>query len=87
MTHAFLAHHTQQDAAFKRIQVTTFEVDDRIHGALNQTLQEFKALDDLEAFDYSISGEDFIEQAVNQLQFEDGVRYTHAILNPPYKKN
>ena len=29
---------------------------------------------------------DFIEAAVNQLQFEPGRRYSHAILNPPYKK-
>jgi hypothetical protein len=30
---------------------------------------------------------DFIEDAVNALQFGTGGRYTHAILNPPYKKS
>ena len=30
---------------------------------------------------------DFIEWAVNALQFGSGRRFTHAILNPPYKKS
>ena len=35
---------------------------------------------------YEILGGDFIEQAVNKIQFGSGNSFTHAILNPPYKK-
>ncbi|MDD5462669.1 MAG: Eco57I restriction-modification methylase domain-containing protein [Methylococcales bacterium] len=35
---------------------------------------------------FIILGDDFIEQAVNKIQFDFGDAFTHAILNPPYKK-
>jgi adenine-specific DNA-methyltransferase len=34
----------------------------------------------------TVHAEDFVEHAVNFLQFDTGPRFTHAILNPPYKK-
>jgi adenine-specific DNA-methyltransferase len=85
LAHAFLARHAHS-TAFERVDVTSFEIDTRIHEALNQSLKEFKIADGLKHFDYKICSEDFIEQSVNQLQFESCVGYTHAILNPPYKK-
>lgn len=36
--------------------------------------------------EHRVHGEDFITAAVHQIAFARGNRYTHAILNPPYKK-
>src|SRR5487761_2613042 len=35
---------------------------------------------------HHVHGEDFIEAAVMRIALAHGDRYTHAILNPPYKK-
>ena len=35
---------------------------------------------------HTVHGEDFIPSAVQQIALAKGERYTHAILNPPYKK-
>ena len=35
---------------------------------------------------YRVHAEDFIRSAVQQIALANGRRYTHAILNPPYKK-
>lgn len=37
-------------------------------------------------FEHRVHAADFIESAVQQIAFARGRRYTHAILNPPYKK-
>lgn len=65
------------------IQVTAFEIDLVLRSRLADTLAHYRqAL----AVDGHIFGTDFIEEAVNRIQFQDGCRFTHAILNPPYKK-
>ncbi len=35
---------------------------------------------------YEIHAKDFIHDSVDRIQFDMGTRFTHAILNPPYKK-
>jgi len=40
----------------------------------------------LPGVEYSVHGEDFIAAAVQNIALAKGRRYTHAILNPPYKK-
>jgi len=35
---------------------------------------------------FELHEEDFILDSVNRIQFDEGTRFTHAILNPPYKK-
>jgi adenine-specific DNA-methyltransferase len=36
---------------------------------------------------YELHQKDFILDSVDRIQFDLGTRFTHAILNPPYKKN
>lgn len=61
------------------IDTTAYEIDPAMRAGLAETL----ALCGGRA---RVVETDFIEDAVNALQFGTGERYTHAILNPPYKK-
>ncbi|MEY3759453.1 MAG: hypothetical protein RIR39_944 [Pseudomonadota bacterium] len=83
LSSAFLERCIEGDLRFKTVQVTAFELDTLIHKALNDTLSGYK---NRLPIDYEIVGDDFIEQAVNRIQFDFGNGFTHAILNPPYKK-
>lgn len=74
LTIAFLENEKLQ---FGAIKITACEIDTKLHLDLAKTL---------EATDAEIITSDFIETAVNWLQFETERRFTHIILNPPYKK-
>ena len=65
----------------RRISVTAFEFDEEILPALRASLAALRSYAACEL----IEG-DFIEQATNRICLGKGARYTHAILNPPYKK-
>ena len=80
---AFLERCNDGELKFKTIEVTAFELDSLIHKELNDSLSSYK---NRLPMVYKILGDDFIEQAGNSLQFDFGSGYTHAILNPPYKK-
>lgn len=82
LTHAFLERHQRGELGSGQAQVTAFEVDPSIHAALGETLRRLAISG---TSNFSVMGGDFIESAVNHLQF-GGPRFTHAILNPPYKK-
>lgn len=81
LTAAFLERWGQGDVP--RIEVTAFEIDPVLQARLADTLAHYKQT---LSVDGHIHGTDFIEEAVNRLQFRDSHRFTHAILNPPYKK-
>ncbi|KAF0098319.1 MAG: hypothetical protein FD187_3037 [bacterium] len=81
LTAAFLERWGQGDGL--GIEVTAFEVDPVLQARLAETLSHYRQT---LSVDGDIHGTDFIEDAVNRLQFQDGRRFTHAILNPPYKK-
>ena len=83
LTSAFLERCVDGELRFKKVEVTAFELDSLIHKELNDALSSYKTSLSL---DYEILGGDFIEQAVNRIQFGIGKGFTHAILNPPYKK-
>ena len=83
LTSAFLERCVDGNLKFKKVDVTAFEFDSVIHKELNDALSSYKNSLPL---DYEILGGDFIEQAVNRIQFGSGNSFTHAILNPPYKK-
>lgn len=74
LTDAFLKN---ANLCFDEVSVTACEIDTRLHDDLTRTLKTLKA---------EIIQDDFIEAAVNWLQFEPKRRFSHAILNPPYKK-
>ena len=83
LSSAFLERCINGDLRFKNVEITAFELDSLIHKELNDSLSSYKKR---LSIDYEILGGDFIEQAVNRIQFGSGQGFTHAILNPPYKK-
>ena len=83
LSSAFLERCIDGELRFKTIEVTAFELDNLIHEELNDSLSSYK---NRLPIVYEILGDDFIEQAVNRIQFDFGDGFTHAILNPPYKK-
>jgi adenine-specific DNA-methyltransferase len=70
------------DLSFQEIIVKAFELDDSIHDELSQSLSAFVQKCRLS---FEVIGNDFIEEAVNTIQFQN-YNFTHSILNPPYKK-
>ncbi len=83
LSSAFLERCVDGELTFRNVEVTAFEVDNLIHKELHGSLSSFqKSL----PVDFEILDGDFIEQAVNRIQFDHGHGFTHAILNPPYKK-
>jgi adenine-specific DNA-methyltransferase len=83
LSSAFLERCIDGDLRVKNVEITAFELDSLIHKELNDSLSSYK---NRLSIDYEILGGDFIEQAVNRIQFDCGNGFTHAILNPPYKK-
>jgi adenine-specific DNA-methyltransferase len=83
LTGAFLERWAAGDLAFLRVDVTAYEIDDTLREHLSSTLTSYS--DRLNVGVQIFSG-DFIENAVNWIQFGGAERFTHAILNPPYKK-
>jgi adenine-specific DNA-methyltransferase len=65
----------------RRINATAFEFDDEILPALRASIAALSIYAACEL----IEG-DFVEEAANRICLGKGERYTHAILNPPYKK-
>ncbi|HZU23873.1 MAG TPA: Eco57I restriction-modification methylase domain-containing protein [Bryobacteraceae bacterium] len=59
--------------------VDAWELDPLMRSHLEENLR-------LLGVEHTIHGEDFISAAVQQIALAKGRRYTHAILNPPYKK-
>ncbi|MEY6432272.1 Eco57I restriction-modification methylase domain-containing protein [Thioalkalicoccus limnaeus] len=72
---------------FRRVEVDAFELDRTLVSHLSQTLDTYSHRGD---FVGNIHKEDFIHAAVDSLSGDLFSRpldpYTHAILNPPYKK-
>lgn len=62
---------------FPKSRVEAWEIDPILRDYLADSLPDVNA---------TIHGKDFIEDATNNIQFGFGTRFTHAILNPPYKK-
>jgi adenine-specific DNA-methyltransferase len=79
---AFLERCATGNLHFKEIQLKAFELDGSIHDELQHALSSYIQKCNLS---FEVIGSDFIEQAVNAIQFQK-YNFTHAILNPPYKK-
>ena len=80
---AFLEWYANQNMQGP-ITVAAYEIDDHLRNELAHTFAGYKvAINNLTT---EIHAGDFIEEAVNALQFKTGLRFTHAILNPPYRK-
>ncbi|MDD5297163.1 MAG: Eco57I restriction-modification methylase domain-containing protein [Rhodocyclaceae bacterium] len=79
---AFLERCMAGNLNFESVRLTAFELDDSLHGELWRSLSPFL---NSRHYSFEIVGNDFIEEAVNAIQFQK-YDFTHAILNPPYKK-
>ena len=82
LTAAFV-ERSQGAPGDRRIRATAFEFDDQILSVLRPNLAAIGTRRNTEC--ELIEG-DFIEEASNRICLGKGERYTHAILNPPYKK-
>lgn len=83
LSSAFLERCIAGDFAFNKVEITAFELDDLLHADLAHT---FASYAEQISITYKMLGGDFIEEAVNRIQFGHDKGYSHAILNPPYKK-
>lgn len=87
LTAAFLERWAAGHLRFDSVEAVAYEIDTTLHPRLRQTLAPYAARDN---FSLQVRGEDFILSSVDVLS-EDlfagpSVPYTHAILNPPYRK-
>ena len=84
---AFLDRWDTASFDFQRVELDAFEIDDSLYSYLNQTLENYR---NNPRFIPTIRKVDFIHAAVDWLSgsffAEELQKYTHAILNPPYKK-
>lgn len=84
---AFLDRFANGELAFSHVEATAFELDADLLPHLSETLDGFARCQSVEV---NIQQGDFIEIAAEALSddlfSEKPKLYTHAILNPPYKK-
>lgn len=88
---AFVADRCKRADPPRKLSVTAYELDASLHDDLRLTLEACSRLCRASglAFDYTIIGADFIEEAARALRrplFHGSPAYTAAILNPPYRK-
>ena len=84
---AFLERWAGGGYDFQHVEVDAFEIDEYLHPYLIQSLEEYRRYQNVAS---NIRGDDFVHAAADSLSgnlFAEALpRYTHAILNPPYKK-
>ena len=64
------------------VKATAYEVDSELASVLRETLASYGNC----RFEGTIVERDFIQEAVYRIKLGNGEGFTHAILNPPYKK-
>jgi adenine-specific DNA-methyltransferase len=79
---AFLEHWIDGNLAFSQVEISAYEIDNKLREHLLETLTKYQHNLPI---NISIMGGDFIEEAVKLIQRREK-SFTHAILNPPYKK-
>lgn len=82
LSSAFLERWRAGGFGFKRVSATAYEIDPILRNQLAETLGCYAGKN----FAVNIEDSDFIEDSVFLLGFGKGISFTHAILNPPYKK-
>jgi hypothetical protein len=80
---AVLKCWAESNRQFETVHVDAFELDETVRSYLSDTLGDFVTRLPLTC---RVLDGDFIERALDQIQFEPDRRYGYAILNPPYKK-
>jgi adenine-specific DNA-methyltransferase len=67
----------------RHYDIDCYEIDDKVLSKLTNNLQELRFIADV---GHAVLNKDFIEEAVDHLLQFNKPKYTHVILNPPYKK-
>jgi len=80
---AFLEQSIKKGHFTDQLQITAYEIDDFLRERLEEIFSCYKTL---HGVGFEIKNEDFIVEAVNLIHSKHKNLYTHAILNPPYKK-
>lgn len=80
---ALMAAFVERVQGNSPIRATAFEFDEQILPDLRTNLAELSESPNIQC---KVIEGDFIEEAANRIRLGKGERYTHAILNPPYKK-
>lgn len=83
LSSAFIERWFLGNFGFKSLLITAFEIDAQLRAELERTISSYEGKASIAK---EIVSEDFIEEAVNRIQFRYGGEFTHAILNPPYRK-
>lgn len=87
LSNAFLERCVAGALSLARVDLSVFEMDASLHDDLTDSLVACAhRTRGHVALHFDLFGGDFIEAAVNRIQFRQYVEFTHAILNPPYKK-
>lgn len=88
LTAAFLERCLAREIETKAIDVTAYEIDEVLRPYLERLLRNYKERVSVAGieFDANLLACDFIEDAIDRIMFWNVQSFTHAILNPPYKK-
>lgn len=88
LTVAFLEKARKSGQKLNDVSVTAYELDELLASYLSKEIAADQQLfhDAGIKFAADLIGSDFIESAVNQIQFGMAEKFNFAILNPPYKK-
>lgn len=84
---SFLDHWVSGKLQFDKVDVDAFEIDTALHPYLSRAFEKYQMQS---GFHSMISGEDYILASARSLAGDlfgtPGPGYSHAVLNPPYKK-
>lgn len=83
LSSAFLERWVSGGFNFRSAEISAYEIDRELCGYLSNTITRYAEKLSIEA---DIILGDFIEQAIALLMSNKSRRFTHAILNPPYRK-
>ena len=83
LTTAFVTSWQKRTNGTGKVSAHVYELDTAMLDVLHKTADELGRKKGIAA---EVIEGDFVERAATMLRLERGPRYTHAILNPPYKK-
>lgn len=84
---AFVEHLSKKNHKINKIEIEAYEIDNNLCGHLENIFACFNVITNENLnIKTDVKTQDFIKCAVNQIQFGNDRLFTHAILNPPYKK-
>lgn len=88
LTAAFLERWLAEEITTKSVQVTAYEIDPTLCSYFEKLLATYSLRASAAGLDLAIDtvSYDFIEDATDRIMFWNTQGFTHAVLNPPYKK-